>query len=145
MGRIIGSVVAGYIVMFLAVFILFSAAYLTLGASGVFQPGSWDPSGGWIVSSIVVGVLAAVAGGYVCAAIAKNPRGPKYLVGVVLVLGILFAIPVLTGSGDVAATVRPDTVAMFDAMSNAKQPAWIVLLNPLLGAVGVLIGAKLRK
>jgi hypothetical protein len=33
---------------------------------------------------------------------------------------------------------------MFDAMSNAIQPVWVALLNPLLGAVGVLIGARMR-
>ncbi len=145
MGRLVGSVIAGYVTMVIGVFILFSAAYMALGAPGVFRPGSWDPSLGWIVLSIVIGVVAAVAGGYVCAAIAKDPRGPKYLVGVVLVLGIVFALPVLTGGGEVATTARPDTVPMFDAMSNAKQPAWVALLNPILGVIGVLIGARLHK
>jgi hypothetical protein len=32
-----------------------------------------------------------------------------------------------------------------EAMQNAKQPAWIVLLNPLLGAAGVLVGARLKR
>ncbi len=72
MGRIIGSVIAGYLTMFVAVFVLFSGAYLILGASGSFRPGVWDPSIAWILMSIVLGIVAAIAGGYVCSAIAKT-------------------------------------------------------------------------
>lgn len=145
MGKMIGSAIVGYIVMFVVVFLLFSAAYLALGASGAFQPGTWDPSGVWILLSIVIGVVAGIAGGYVCKTIAKDPMGPKILIGIVIVLGVLFAIPVFTSSPDVVATARPDTVPMFDAMSNAKQPGWVALLNPILGVVGVLLGAKMYK
>ncbi len=145
MGKMIGSAIVGYIVMFVVVFLLFSAAYLALGASGAFQPGTWDPSGVWILLSIAIGVVAGIAGGYVCKAIAKDAMGPKILIGIVIVLGLLFAIPVFTSSPDVVATARPETVPMFDAMSNAKQPGWVALLNPILGVVGVLLGAKMYK
>ncbi len=144
MGRIIGSVVVGYLIMFVAIFVLFGGAYLLLGANGSFQPGSWDASGLWLALSVVLGIVAATVGGYVCAAMAKNIRGPQVLVAVVVILGLLFAIPALTGAGGAAAGVRPDTVGLFDAMQNARQPMWLVLLNPVLGAVGVLIGARLR-
>ena len=143
MGRIIGSVVAGYLTMVVAVFAFLSAAYLILGASGSFQPGSWDPSTLWNVLGIALSIAAAVAGGFVCAAIAKNPRGPQALIGVIIVLGLIFAIPAITGSAaEVASAARPETVTLFEAVQNARQPVWIALLNPLLGAVGVLIGAK---
>ncbi len=142
MGRIIGSVIAGYVAMFAVVFMLMSLAWVALGAGGSFQPGSWNVSWTWILVTVVVGLVAAIAGGYLCALIARDPRGPKWLVGVVVVLGILMAIPVITGGGDVAAAgPRPETMPMFDAMSNAIQPVWVALLNPLLGAVGVLIGS----
>ncbi len=146
MGGIISSVVVGYVTMFVAVFLIFSAAYLLLGTGGSFQAGSWDVSGAWITVSIVVGFVAASAGGYVCAAIARDPRGPLALVVVVVVLGLILAIPVLTGAyNDVAVGSRPETVGLFDAMQNAKQLVWIAFLNPLLGAVGVMIGAKLKQ
>jgi hypothetical protein len=29
-------------------------------------------------------------------------------------------------------------------MDNVEQPIWIALLNPLIGAVGVLAGARLK-
>lgn len=144
MGRIIGSVIAGYLAMFVLVFALFSLAYTVLGASGAFHPGSWDVAGSWVALTIVIGLAAAVVGGYICAAIARDRRGPLWLVALVIVLGLLFAIPVLTGGAPAAAGPRPDAVPMFEAMSKAVQPTWVALLNPLLGAVGVLIGARLR-
>lgn len=146
MGRIIGSVIVGYLTMFVATFVLFSVAYLILGASGSFRPGAWDPSVTWIIMSVVASIATAIAGGYVCAAIAKSPRGPQALVAVVIVLGLVSALPVVTGSGaELVGAARPETVTMFDAMQNARQPVWLALLFPLLGAVGVLIGARLYR
>ena len=144
MGRIVGGVVAGYVAMFALLFIVFSAAYFALGANGAFQPGSWNPSGGWIALTIVLGFGAAIAGGYLCATIARDRRGPLGLVGLVIVLGVLSAFPAVTGADPAAAGPRPETVAMFEAMSNAVQPVWVALLNPVLGAVGVLVGARIR-
>jgi hypothetical protein len=31
------------------------------------------------------------------------------------------------------------------AMQNARTPAWIMFLNPIIGAAGVLVGSRLRK
>jgi hypothetical protein len=33
---------------------------------------------------------------------------------------------------------------MFDAMVSAEQPAWIMWLNPVVGVIGLLLGAKLE-
>jgi len=144
MGKVIGSVVLGYVVMVVAVFVLMSLVWMMMGASGAFQAGSWDVSAGWVVVSIIVGLVAAIIGGYVCALVAKDPRGPKGLLAVVVILGILFAIPVLTGGAQLPTIPPTDTISMMDAMQNAQQPVWVALLNPIIGAVGVLIGARLR-
>ncbi len=124
------------------VFVTFSLMYLILGTDDAFQPGSYDVSGGWVLGSIVLGLLAAIAGGRACTAIARKAGTPKVLALAVLVLGILMAIPVLTGGGE--AMMREGEVAMMDAFSQARQPAWIALLNPFIGAIGVLIGARLK-
>ncbi|MDH5284113.1 MAG: hypothetical protein OEW80_09545, partial [Gemmatimonadota bacterium] len=86
----------------------------------------------------------AFAGGRTCAAIAKDPRGPTYLMGLVFVLGVVFAIPVLTAAPDAMSALgpRPDEIPMMDAMSRAQQPVWIALLNPVLGVAGVWLGAR---
>lgn len=144
MGKIIGSVLAGYVIMFAAVFALMTGAWFALGAGGAFEAGTWNVSGAWMLTSVAVGLVAAILGGYGCAAIARDRRGPVWLSVLVLVLGVLFAIPALTGAGAGVAEPRPEIVSMVDAMSNAVQPGWLALLNPVLGVVGVMIGARLK-
>jgi hypothetical protein len=138
------SVVLGYVVMFVVVFATFTLAYLVLGPEGSFQPGSYEVSGAWIIVSIVLSIAAAVLGGLACAVVAKSPTPPKVLAGIVLVLGLIMAVPVLTQS-DVEQKARSGEVGNLEAMQNAAQPGWIALLNPVLGAVGVLVGAGLKR
>lgn len=144
MGRLIGGVVAGYLLIFVLVFVSFSLGYLVVGVDGAFQPGTYDVSALWILISFALGFGAAVAGGVVCAAIARTPTGPRSLAVVVLVLGFLLAIPVVLGASE-APAVREASVGALAAMQNARQPVWIALLNPIVGAVGVLLGGGLRR
>jgi len=139
--RIFGSVVAGYATMFLVVFLGLSLVWVVLGADGAFQPGTFSVSTTWILLSIVVGFLAAMAGGWVSRRIAITDAGPKALALVVVVLGVLLAIPTF-GADATEAAVRTATLPMFDAISAARTPAWVALLNPVLGAVGVMIGGR---
>jgi hypothetical protein len=143
MGRAILSVVVGYVAMFAAIFLTFSGLYLALGQELSFRPGTYEPSVLWTAVSFGLGVLSAVLGGYISARIARTATPPKVLAGVVLVIGLLSAIPVLTASTDSEA--RTGEVSNLDAMMKAKQPAWVALANPLVGAAGVLIGARLRR
>lgn len=140
--RAIGAVVLGYIVMVVVVFATFTGAYFAMGADGAFKPGSYDVSGLWLVASFVLGIVAAVAGGFVAAAIARGGKAPMVLAGIVLVLGLLSAIPVLMS--DEPPAVREGTVGNIEAMQNARQPGWVALLNPFVGALGVVIGARLK-
>jgi hypothetical protein len=144
MGKTIGSVILGYLVMVVVVFGTFSLAFLALGTEGSFQPGSYDISSLWIVVSIVLGFIAAVLGGLVCLAVAREKRAAHILALVVIVLGIVFALPQLTG-GIEDPGPRAADVAMFEAMQSAQQPTWLALLNPLIGAVGVLTAVRLKK
>ncbi len=127
--------------MFVLVFVSFSVAYLAMGVDNAFRAGSYEVSGLWIVVSIVLGLVAAAIGGFVCAAIAKAGNAPKALAVVVVVLGLIFAVPVFTRSDEAAPPARTENVGPVEAMQHAQQPPWIALLNPLLGAVGVLVGA----
>ncbi len=142
MGRAIGSVILGYVVMAVAIMIAFTLAWVALGADGSFAPGTYEVSVVWIVMSIVVGLLAAILGGFVCAAIARSATPPKVLAAIVLVLGLALAIPEL--GGDRTPAARPAEVSMSEANRNAEQPVWVLLLNPLIGAVGVVVGARLK-
>lgn len=142
MGRNIGAAVLGYVVMFAAVFFGMMICWVIVGADGAFQPGSYDHSMTWAVLSVIVGITAAVAGGFVCAKVGTDRNAIHILVGLVVVLGVLSAIP----DPGVAEPIRPDGITMWEAISNAVQPAWARWSNPVIGVVGVLIGAaKVRR
>lgn len=143
--RSIVGVVVGYLAMAVFVFATFSIAYLVLGADGAFREGSYEVSALWIIVSFVLSVIAAVVGGVVCTVIAKNLTACYVLAGIVLVLGLLMAIPVLTGGYEGMPEVRDGSVGNFEAMQYARQPAWIALLNPIVGAGGIVSGGRLRK
>ena len=144
MGRAISSVVVGYVAMFAAIFLTFSGLYLLMGQEQSFRPDSYEPSMLWTVVSFALGVGAAVLGGYVCVWIARTATPPKVLAGVVLVIGLLSAVPVLMAASTPAET-RTGDVGNLDAMMKAKQPAWVAVANPFVGFAGVLLGARLRR
>jgi len=141
--RNILGVIGGYLSMFLFVFITFSLLYLILGTERAFQPGTYDVTVTWLIASIILSIIAAVLGGLVCVIIAKNQKAGTILAVVVLVLCLAMAIPVLLAPD--SNTERTSDVDGMEAMSMAKQPIFIALLNPLIGAVGVLYGSRPRK
>ena len=144
MGRAILSVVVGYVAMFAAIFLTLSGLYLLLGQDLSFRPGSYEPSLLWTAVSFALGVGAAVLGGYVCAWIARAATPPKVLAGVVLVIGLVSAVPVVMAAATPAET-RTGDVGNLDAMLKAKQPAWVAVANPFVGLAGILLGARLRR
>lgn len=145
MARIVGSILLGYLVIVVAVLGLMTAAWFALGPAGAFHPGSWEVTPAWIVLSLIISLVAAVAGGYAAAAVALDSRGPMWLAVWVVVLGIIVAIPMLTSPVEPPPGPRPDVLAMFEAMQKAQPPFWLALLNPIIGFIGVLIGGRLRR
>jgi len=138
-------VVAGYAMIFAGVFVLMTLFWTLLGANGAFRPGSWDVTGTWIALLLGAGIVAAIAGGYVAAAVAKDARAGVWLAGLVFVLGVAMALPVLTAAPPADLGPRPDLLPMFAAMAKGQQPAWSALLNPVIGALGSIFGARLRR
>lgn len=139
MGRSILAVIAGYLTMAVFVMATFGAAYFVLKADGAFQAGSYEPSGTWIAASILLGAVAAVLGGFVCARIAPRP-GPLYaLAALVIVMG-LGTIALDAGKQDPGP--RTGDVGNFEAMQNARAPTWLLIANPVIGAVGALLGGR---
>jgi len=59
---------------------------------------------------------------------------------VVIVLGLALAIPTVTQREGLAP--RPATVGNMEAMQQARTPPWVAFLNPLVGALGVLLGGR---
>jgi len=145
MMRMVAGIILGYVVMAVLVFVLFSIAYLAMGSGGAFEPGSYDVSPLWIVASMVLGLIAAFVGGRVCAQFSQNPKAPYALVAVVLVLGIGMAVPALNTPNHTQSLIREGDVGNIEAMQSAKQPTWLSFVNPVIGAVGVLLGARFKR
>jgi ABC-type Na+ efflux pump permease subunit len=145
MGRIIGGVIVGYLAMVAFVFLTFTLAYFGMGADGAFLEGTFEVSTLWIVTSIVLGFLAAILGGMICVMIARQEKAAKILALVVLLLGIAFAIPAFTQPATPGIRVDTEEANSVMAMQNGHQPPWIAIVNPLIGAVGVMVGGCLRR
>jgi ABC-type Na+ efflux pump permease subunit len=144
MRKIVGGVIGGYAVMAVGVMVLMGFAWMITGANRAFQADTWDVSLSWMLIGIVVGVLAAVAGGYVCMAIAKDTRAVMWLLVVVLVIGLTIAV-MTAMTPPIPDRVRPMSLGMFEAMRGARQPVWLAFLNPVIGVIGVVIGARLHR
>lgn len=138
--RSIISVIVGYIALAIVVFVIFTAAYLLMGVDRAFQPGSYEVSMTWAIMSVAVNILAAAIGGVVCVAIARSMKPAMVLAGLILVLGLLVAIPVVTADRD-DMPARTADVSNMEAMRNAQQPVWFALTTPFIGAAGVMLGA----
>jgi hypothetical protein len=141
MVRFLTAIFLGYLVMLLVVFGVFTTAYPLLSVDRLFEPGTYQAARGWIVLSFAVSLVAAMTAGSMCARIAPGTGAPVWLAAIVLVLGGLMAIPVVMNASDSRGGVRPAEITMSDAMAHAKQPLWVALLNPLVSAAGILIGA----
>lgn len=143
MGRSILAVIAGYLAMAVGLFLMFTTAYLLMGAGGAFQAGNYQVSMLWIVLSFVVSLAAALVAGYVCAMIARSMGAPKFLAGLVLVLGLLQAgWLVVHPNPDPGA--RTGDVPNFEAMTKAQTPLWVTIIMSVIGAGGVMIGGRAK-
>jgi hypothetical protein len=141
MGRLMGAVLLGYVTLAILIFAGLTLAYVAVGADGAFRPGVYDVSALWVVLSFVVSFGAAVAGGWVARRIARTPTGPRVLAGVVVVLGVVVTLATMGGAAEVIGA-RTEAIGAMDAMRVARTPLWIMLLNPLVGALGILLGGR---
>jgi hypothetical protein len=143
--RVIGAVVLGYVVMAAVVFATFTAAYLAMGADGAFKAGTYDVTPLWLAVSLVLSLIAALLGGLVCARVARRGKASIALAGLVLVLGLITAFATMGKPKELLPAVRTGDVRNMEAMKNAKEPHWLLLLNPFVGVFGVLAGSRLKK
>jgi hypothetical protein len=141
MWRSVGAVVLGFVILLILAFAAYTAAYLALGADRAFLPGSYAVSGTWVLIMIGVSLVAAAISGWVCTAVARNGAAPLILAAVVLVVGILLALPSVLGTPP---DLGPRTAELgnMQAMQNAQTPHWLALLIPFIEAFGVLVGAR---
>ena len=145
MARSIIAVIVSYILMFVLVFIGFTCLYMLMGADWSFKPGSFHASNRWIAASFALNLVVAIIAGLACAVIAKGGKAPLVLAAVVFGLGLLLAIPSMIAHEANANLVRAGNVSQVDAMQKASEPVWVPFTFPIVGAIGVLVGGKLRR
>src|SRR5216684_5965542 len=139
------AVIVGYIVMFMLQVAAFMTIYTLVGANWSFKPASYQASTRWTVIQFAVIFVTASIAGLICAVIARGGKAPLALAAVVLVLGCLLALSATALRPADTNEVRTGNVPNMEAMSKARHPTWVVLLGPFIGAVGVVIGGKLRR
>jgi hypothetical protein len=144
MVRAIAGVVVGYLVMSVLVIAVMAIAVTVLGAERAFKPNVWEPSILWVALTLVVGFLAAMVGGLLCAVVApRGSKAPIVLAGISLLLGLIIAIFVAMAPPP-ASNVRPPNPTMADMAQNSRTPVWVALLNPLVAVAGIMAGAAVR-
>ena len=145
MARSVIGVIVGYVTMFVLVFVTFTVVFLLMGTEWSFKPNSFEASNAWITMSLVANFVIGAVGGLVCALIARGGKAPLILAIVVFVLGMLLAIPSLLAHQKNAGEVRTGNVSQTEAMQKASEPVWVPFTFPIIGAIGVLVGAKLKR
>jgi hypothetical protein len=144
--QIVGTVLgafAGYLVMMIFILATFAAAFPILGMDRLFTPGTYEASMGWIVLSFVLGLSGAVLGGWVAAKVGGKSYAVHVMAGLVLLFGLMSAIA-SQNPAEPRGGARGADATMTDAMNYARQPLWIMLVNPLIGVAGVIIGGRRR-
>ena len=145
MARAIIGVIVGYVVMFILNFLGFVTLYAVIGPDQAFEPGRYLASNKWIAISFVIIFITGIIAGLVCAAIAKGGKAPFALAIVVIVLGLLLAIPAMMKAQANAKLVRGGNVPQMEAAQKAYWPTWTPFTFPIISAIGVLIGGKLKR
>jgi hypothetical protein len=114
MWRSILAVVVGYLVMAVAVMVLFAIA---------FRAPDQKPTVGFMVFAVGYGFVAAIAGGYVTAAIAR--RAPLAHAAALAVVSAAMGLVSLITSG-------------------GREPVWFLGANVVAMIAGVLLGGAMR-
>ncbi len=143
--RSVLGVIGGYVLMFILQFAAFMTIYTVMGANWSFKPGSFHASTRWTAMQFAVVFVTAAIAGLVCAIIAKGGKAPLVLAVVVLLIGFALAAAHTAKQPPETNEMRTANTPNMEAMVKARHPVWVVFLGPVIGAVGVVIGGKLRR
>jgi len=143
--RSVLAVIVGYIVMFILQVAAFMTIYTVVGPNWSFKTGSYQASTRWTLMQFVVIFVTAAIAGLICAVIAKGGKAPLALAGVVLVLGLLLGVAGTAMRPADTHEVRTGDVPNMVAMQKARHPTWVIFLGPVIGALGVVVGGKVKR
>ena len=145
MVRSIIAVIVSYISMFVLNFLGFVSLYAIVGPSQAFRPRLYLASNRWILMGVAVMLVSGIIAGLICAAIARGRKATLALAGLILVVGLLLAIPAIMKSRANTGMVRVGDVTSMEAMEKATWPVWAPLVFPFVSAVSAVIGGKLKR
>jgi hypothetical protein len=123
----------------------FMTVYTILGANWAFKPRAFQASTRWTLMQFCVLFVTAAIAGFVCALISKSRKAPLALAAVVLLLGFIAGTAKVATQGPDPHDVRVAPPSNMEAMQRARNHTWVIFLGPVIGAVGVVIGGKLRR
>ncbi len=146
--RLILSLIAGYTVLAtIVVGGLFGVAF-AMGAAFCYDGDSWLASTPFCAISLVIGFIAALAGGAVSALIARR-AGVWALLTVVGLLGIGQAMSATMSIDQSRLADRPATrpadLAVPDMARWSEKPLWCEWANVVVGLVGIVTGARMAR
>lgn len=141
MNRTVLSVAAGFAATAVVLAAGLSLGWSRLGADQALLPGRWEASPSWVLSSLGVSLVAAIAGGFVCAALGRSMRAPSVLAALVFGAGVVGAGAILLMPH--ATSARGPDVGLLEAIRETRA-LWPVVATPFVAATGVLIGALRR-
>lgn len=141
--RSILAVIASYIVMFILIFAAFAALMFGMGPDKLLEPGSWKGTTFLNIVAPSITVISGLFGGWLCVKIGASRKPVVPLAVVVLLLGAVTAYftmqkPAPTGE-------RPAGMAMEEFMEKGREPTWLLIFNPIGGAIAVAVGGFLAK
>jgi hypothetical protein len=131
--------------MFILQVATFMTVYPMVGAEWAFEPASFQASTRWTIMTFVVIFVTSAIAGLICALIARGGKAPLVLAAVVLIVGIGLAATVLVARSGEQIEVRRGDVPSMEAMSKARQHSWVIFTGPIVGALGILVGGKLKR
>jgi hypothetical protein len=143
--RSVLGVIGGYVLMFILQFAAFMTIYTVMGANWSFKPGSFHASTRWMAMQLAVVFVTAAIAGLICAIVAKGGKAPLVLAVVVLLIGFALAAAHTAMQPPETNEMRSASTPNMEAMVKARHPVWVVFFGPVIGAVGVVIGGKLRR
>jgi len=115
-----------------------TVAYLALGANKAFYVGTFDVSPTWILTSIVVGLAAALIAGLTCTKLANATKPTLVMALFIFVFGlgaVFFEMATIQAS-----IPRTADVGMIEALKRMATPVWISMMYPVVSVVGVIAG-----
>ena len=143
MGRKILAVILGYVVMAVVIMGGLTVVYFALGQDTVFEAGTYKVTGLWIVVWALASVVAALAGGFVCAKIGKTKGAVISLLVLIAVLGAANTAYMMSRETPVEDLIRVGDTPSMEAMTKAQAPTWMYIAEPLIGVIGAMFGASL--